>query len=316
MDSKVHYTVVGLFVIVLGTVLVAVFFWFAAIKHDKVYKTYLIYTDEDVTGLTVDSPVRYNGVPVGFVRKIELDPDNPRLVRLVLAIESGTPVTTSTVAVLRSQGITGVVYVGLIAETENAPPLVPRPGEYYPVIPARPSLFVQLSEVIPRLTKTMTEISTNVNKLLSSENRTAVANTLQSMDKFTQMLADNARNLDASIKSLRITLHNTSVASSKLPATIDQIDSALKSVQHTSDAVRDTAQEFGKSARQMTATFANGEVAIKGISNQIVPSMQQLMMRLNNISANVQQLSTDLNQNPSILVRGKYPDAPGPGEQR
>src|SRR5438874_2702089 len=103
--------VVGLFVVVLTIALVIIFLWLNAIGTQKSYKTYLIYVKEDVTGLTLQSPVRYNGVPVGYVSGIELDPRNPQLVKISVKIEVGTPITTSTVATIQLQGITGVMSV-------------------------------------------------------------------------------------------------------------------------------------------------------------------------------------------------------------
>lgn len=315
MESKVNYTVVGIFVVVLGFVAIAIFFWFTAFKQNAVYKTYLVYVHEEVTGLSVDTPVRYNGVPVGFVRKVELDPNNPQLVRLTLVIEEGTPITTSTVAVLRTQGITGIIYVGLKAETEHAPLLSAKPGERYPVIPAEPSLLVQLSEVVPSLTKTMGEIGTSVNKLLSQKNRQAITDTLQSLATFTKTLSDNSKDLDASIKSLHTTLENTSVASKQLPGAIDQLNKSMQSIEQTSNAVKLTANQFSATAITMQQTFASGQAALNGFSTQVVPGLQQVMTKLDAVMANAQLISDEMVRNPSILVRGKKPDSPGPGEK-
>lgn len=315
MEPKVHYTVVGAFVIVLGAALALIFFWLTAVKHDKVYHTYLVYVSEGVSGLTADSQVRYNGVPVGFVRKIELDPSNPQLVRLKLEIEAGTPITTSTVATLKTQGITGVIYVELTAETQHAPLLKARPGERYPVIPARPSLLVQLSEVIPKITKTVTQLSDRVSTLLSEKNTKAISATLQNMKKFSNTLAKNSKNLGESMASLRETLKNAKISSKKLPGIMTKMDKTLTSITTTSDTVKTTATKFGGAADEMKQTFLNTRSVMANVNSQIMPSMQQLIMRLNNISSNLEGFSQNINHNPSILIRGQRPATPGPGER-
>ena len=152
MDTKVNYTVVGIFVVVLTVAFVVMFSWLSTTRHDQVYHTYLTYVHEDVTGLSVQTPVRYNGVKVGYVSSVELDPHNPQLVKLTLKVEEGTPITTSTVATLLPMGITGVIYVGLKALTPRAPLLGAKSGQKYPIIPAQPSLFMQLGKVLPELT--------------------------------------------------------------------------------------------------------------------------------------------------------------------
>ena len=111
MDSKVNYTLVGLFVLVLGTALVAVGLWLGATRSEKDYVSYVAYVSESVSGLNTKAAVKYRGVDVGLVRDIALDRDNPERVRLLFDIVRGTPVKQDTVAVLATQGITGLAYI-------------------------------------------------------------------------------------------------------------------------------------------------------------------------------------------------------------
>src|SRR3990167_1696336 len=105
MEGKINYTAVGVFVIGLMVAGMIIFFWLELRKHDQTYDTYVVYLHEDVSGLSVDSAVRYNGVPVGFVKSIGLVPSNSQLVKVVVSIESDTPINVSTVGTLMSQGI-------------------------------------------------------------------------------------------------------------------------------------------------------------------------------------------------------------------
>ena len=66
-----------------------------------------------MAGLNVNAPVKYNGVDVGKVHDIRLDPADPMRVTLEFAIERGTPIKTDTEAVLTTQGLTGIAYVEL-----------------------------------------------------------------------------------------------------------------------------------------------------------------------------------------------------------
>ena len=74
---------------------------------------YRAIEDESVAGLNLNAPVKYNGVDVGKVRAIELDHANPNRVNLLFAIERGTPIREDTIAVLKTQGLTGIAYVEL-----------------------------------------------------------------------------------------------------------------------------------------------------------------------------------------------------------
>src|SRR5690606_22120300 len=119
MDTKVNYTVVGIFVILLCLMLVIFFLWLTSLQHREVYDTYIVYMHEEVSGLGTQGPVRYNGVKVGYVDSIRLNPQDPQQVVLKLKIRRGTPITTSTIATLVSEGITGIDYVGLKALTSQ-----------------------------------------------------------------------------------------------------------------------------------------------------------------------------------------------------
>lgn len=307
MDSKINYTVVGIFVVGLTIALVVIFLWLTTTRNDKSYKTYLIYINENVTGLTVQSPVRYNGVPVGYVTSIELDPRNPQLVKIVVNIEVGTPITTSTVATLQLQGITGVMYVGLKATSMDAPLLQPESGQKYPVIRAEPSFFVQISEVVPELTKNIQTIGKSVSKLLNDQNQEAISKSLQNIQKFSETLSKNSENLDDIMKKLRITMNNTSEASKDFPR-------IAKDLKKTIDSISETSDRVGKAANEAQKTFTSGTVVMRDLSTQLLPGTQQLLMHLNNAARNINHLTEDLQSNPSMLIRGKVPAAKGPGE--
>src|SRR6185369_14184257 len=139
IETKVHYPLVGLFVLVHSTVLIGIVLWLASGgAFRQKYDTYLAIEDESVAGLSLNAPVKYNGVDVGKVREIRLDTDNPERVRLLFAIERGTPIKEDTVAVLKIQGLTGIAYVELSGGARESPPLRASAQSPYPVIRTKP----------------------------------------------------------------------------------------------------------------------------------------------------------------------------------
>lgn len=309
MEGRVSYTAVGVFVITLIVAAIAIFFWLTLRKHDQNYDMYVVYLHEEVTGLSVQSPVRYNGVPVGFVKSIGLEPSNPQLVKVMLDIESGTPINTSTVATLMSQGITGVDYVGLQSEQVNAPPLTKHQGESYPVIPSKPSLLMQLSEVLPEITGKITQLSDSISELFDAKNRTSIAATLQNLQVFTAALKQSSGRMTASMASLQTILQHGQVVANQLPALVQATNDTLSTINKT-------AQAFDLTAHVATQALNSGKVAINSISQQVVPSMQQALQQLGNIEVNLSAVTNQLKRNPSLFIRGKQPTQPGPGEKR
>lgn len=177
MEPKVNYMVVGLFVVVLTTALVAGLIWFTAAEH-KPHRTYLVYMNEAATGLAIAATVKFNGVDVGYVKDIRLNPANPQQVILELSIETDAPINQSTTATLMMQGITGVSYVGLSAKAAFASPIAIKPGEHYPEIPYTPSLLVQLNNVLSDIGAGMKGLREAFEGLLNEKNRKNIAKSL------------------------------------------------------------------------------------------------------------------------------------------
>ena len=79
MESKVNYTAVGLFVVILSAALIGLGLWIGADISPKDYRRYDAFFNESVSGLNANAPVKYRGVTVGRVSHIQLSPDNPQL---------------------------------------------------------------------------------------------------------------------------------------------------------------------------------------------------------------------------------------------
>ena len=152
MENKVNLALVGGFVLVLATALVGVVLWLASGgAYQTQFDRYDASVEESVSGLNPKAPVKYNGVDVGQVERIWLDPENPQRVKLRFQIEQGTPVKVDTVATLKTQGLTGIAYVELSGGTPGSPALTRHDGQQHPVIQTRPSLSTRFENVLTQV---------------------------------------------------------------------------------------------------------------------------------------------------------------------
>ncbi|KTD31759.1 ABC transport system periplasmic substrate binding protein [Legionella moravica] len=307
MESKTNYTIVGLTVLILMAALLSTALWLSVGFNQKVYSFYTVYLRESVSGLSEESPVKYNGVQVGFVKKIKLNIDDPRQVELTLSIEKGIPITTSTSATLISQGITGVTFIGLSAGSSDLTPLQKMPGEPYPVIPAKPSLFNQLDTILKEVSENVSKVSDQAQRIFNEENAAYVRNTLSNIDKFSEVMASNSKNIDNSLKSADVFLANMAKVSKDFPNILNELKIGVKKF----NAMADDISVAGKS---VSKTMNAGKVAVDKISQQTLPPAVLLLRRLNTISANLEKVSNEMRQNPSVVIRGTKPPEPGPGE--
>ncbi len=203
MEEKVNFAVVGVFVLVLSAALIGGVLWLSSGRsYNASYDIYQTYMKESVAGLNLKAPVRYRGVEVGRVQKIALAPGNVEQVQLTLAIERGTPIKVDTVAVLSTQGVTGIAFVDLTGGSRDSPELKAESGAPYPVISSGPSLMVRLDASLidaARTFKNAARLSDDLPQLVQRIQRSA--------DVFDNMSNDLARaGTNASVKFTSETL--------------------------------------------------------------------------------------------------------------
>ncbi|MGE3920529.1 MAG: MlaD family protein [Gammaproteobacteria bacterium] len=292
MESKINYTLVGLFVVLLTSAIIIISLWLSVGFQQQSYNTYLVSMKESVAGLTLDAPVKYNGVDVGVVKGMKLDKHNPEIVILLLKIKPGTPITETTRAVLMEQGLTGIAYIGLKGGN-HSPTLRAKPGQKYPVIQSTPSFLVRLDQAVENLTTSFDGFSTSVKGLLSKQNLTNVSNTLRQLDQITKTFAENSDNLSDSMASLAELLQYAAKASHGFPAAIDNLKTG---------------------AAQVALTAKNANNTIQSITTQILPPAYDALQNINVLTGNLDGLTTELKQNPGVIISGAKPPKPGPGE--
>ncbi|WP_294265114.1 MlaD family protein [Propionivibrio sp.] len=303
-----NYALVGAFVLVLGAVLVAGVLWLASGgAFQKKYDLYLAVEDESVAGLNLNAPVKYNGVDVGKVRLIQLDPGNPERVNLIFAIERGTPIKEDTVAVLKTQGLTGITYVELSGGARDAPPLGVTAGNEYPQIRTKPSLSARLENVLTSVLTKLDSTSGNINDILSDENKAAFKSLLADIATVAHTIAARKDTIDAGLANAGRTLENTSSASAQLGPVVDRIERSAEAIEKMGNEVARTSASAGKTVNAIGAD-------VKRFTSETLPELERLLGELSALSISLRRLTEQTERNPSSLLFGRRPVPEGPGE--
>ena len=308
METKVNFVVVGVFVIILSTTLIAGVLWFSSGKYyRKNYDIYQTYMTESVSGLNIDAPVRYRGVDVGRVRRIALAPGNVEQVQVTLDIDRGTPVKTDTVAVLQTQGLTGIAFVELTAGSRTSVPLSAQAGEEYPVIKSGPSLMNRLESSLTSLLGSVNRTSDSLNAVLDDENRRALRKTLADLETLSRTLAARSATIDAGLANAAKTMENTARFTDQLPRLLQRVD-------RSADAFDRMASQVGGAGASASGVLDGSRPDIQRFANETLPEARELVTDLRDLTATLRRVSGDLERNPSVLVYGKPPPKRGPGE--
>jgi phospholipid/cholesterol/gamma-HCH transport system substrate-binding protein len=304
----VNYPVVGAFVLVLGAVLIAVVLWLASGGAlQKKYDLYLAIEDESVAGLNLNAPVKYNGVDVGQVREIQLDPLNPQRVNLLFAIERGTPIKEDTIAVLKTQGLTGIAYVELSGGAIDSPTLRATAASRYPVIRTKPSLSARLENVLTTVLAKLDSTSSNINAILSDENRLAFKSALADIAVVARTIAARKETLDAGITHAGRTLENSALASAQIGPVMDRIGRSADAVEKMGTEVARTSLSAGKTVDAVGAD-------VKRFSVETLPELERLLGELSVLTTSLRRLSEQTQRDPRGLIFGRKPVPEGPGE--
>jgi len=308
METKVNFALVGAFVLLLATALIGGVLWLSSEKsYRKAYDSYLIFVEESVSGLSPDAPVRYRGVEVGHVRKISLAQGNVEKVLLTLDIERGTPVKQDTVAVLRTQGLTGIAHVELTEGTRDAPALQARPGEVYPVIRSAPSLMVRMDAALTTLLANLSRSSENMNALLDEDNRASLKKTFASLELVSRTLAARSAEIDAGVASTARTMENAAKLSGEVSLLLDRI-------QRSAEAFERMSSEGARAAASVANAAEGARADFRQATRETVPEARLLIAELRELTASLRRFSDQLERNPGMLVHGKPAAKPGPGE--
>ncbi len=166
METDKRYFIEGLFIIVFLVGMAFFFVWLSnSGKRDDVL--YRIHFAESVSGLSLGDPVKFHGVDVGTVRRMMLDPDDPRRVEVDVKLRKDAPVKTDTRASLALKGITGVVYVELSGGSPEAQRLVDAtPANEVPEIRSEKSRLTALLDQLPRVVEKFAALEDQAGKVV------------------------------------------------------------------------------------------------------------------------------------------------------
>ncbi len=167
MESDKHYFIEGLFILgfLVAGALFAVWLTTSGHRDDVLYR---IHFAESVSGLTLGDPVKFHGVDVGTVKTLAIDPADPRLVRVDVALRKDTPVKTDTKATLKLKGITGVVFIELEGGSTAATALASAtPEGQIPEIPAEKSTLASLLDELPKVIAKFSSLEDRAGKVVA-----------------------------------------------------------------------------------------------------------------------------------------------------
>ena len=189
MERNANYALVGFASLVLFVGLAAFVLWLAQVRFARDYDLYDIVFDGPVRGISQGGEVHFNGIKVGEITRIALDPANASRVISRIKVTSDVPIKTDSFATLEPQGVTGVNYIQITAGTKARPFLKDvTPHGQVPVIRSQKSTLSDLIEGGGTVLQRSIEALDRVNRVLSDSNIQQVTGMLQDLHSVTAEL--------------------------------------------------------------------------------------------------------------------------------
>lgn len=322
MESRVNYTVVGVFVLLLASALIGFAFWLGKYNQDDGnYHRYRTFITESVSGLAPEAAVKFNGVDVGMVESIRINPHNSEEVELILKIKKETPIKTDSRTVLKFYGITGLAFIEIIGGSKNAP-LLTTNSHTIATIPASPSLITRLDESLSNVASKLSVTLDRADRLFSDQNVENIAQSLKHLRSLTAQI-------DGYQQQVKQLLKQSSTLESNATESLVAMKDAAGSVKNSSENFNTLIQtKMSATLESLTATSRESHTLIRKIENSIdrgdynlqtivspaSDELADLISQTRSLTSEMESTLRTLRESPSDLLFKKSTPNPGPGE--
>jgi phospholipid/cholesterol/gamma-HCH transport system substrate-binding protein len=184
METRANYVVIGLFTLAVIVGAFGFIYWFNTIGGAGERATYRIVFDGSVSGLRTGASVLFNGIRVGEVTELRLDPAQPRAVVAMVSLEKTVAVRSDTAVSLDYQGVTGTASIALRGGTDSSP-----------LAPGNPPTLKVDAAGAQDVTQAAREAMRRIDQLVA-DNEAVLKGALKNIEAFSQTLATNSQRID------------------------------------------------------------------------------------------------------------------------
>jgi phospholipid/cholesterol/gamma-HCH transport system substrate-binding protein len=310
METHARYFLIGMFSLLVTAGLITFVLWLGKLQLGKEYQEYDVRFHESVAGLAVGGGVQFHGIQIGEVRKLSLDPVDPREISVIVRVAANAPVKTDTKAQLSYTGLTGVAVIELFDGTPSAKLLREVDTSPTPRITAVTSSLSKLLDGGSGAVSGAQEVMARAAKVLSDANIARVSQVLDDLQKL-------GTSVNQDYPQWRATLADARALEARLSRTAERAESLLAQVQQGMSAsgakgegdlfaqVRAAIAAFTDAAAsaQTLATLASDTVTEMD-SPQLKVELLGLLNELRQASAQLTRITQRFDQAPAEYLLG------------
>ena len=299
METRANHVLIGLFTIAITVFAVIFALWAANYASNRNWDEYDVVFTEAVTGLGTGGIVQYNGINVGEVRRLSLDPRDPRKVIARVRLQADTPVKLDTRAKLAFIGLTGVAQIQLSGGLPASPRLLPTRERPVPVIATQPSALQNISEAA-------NDIAERVRTILSDENIERISGTLDDIHQISSTVAAQKEDVTALVKNLREVSLQMNATLVKAQGSLDTIDrSVVQKLPPIMEKLDRSLAQLESASTNASGLIADNREAITSFSNDGLAQIGPTLTELRILVRDMRRITSRLERNPGGYVTGR-----------
>jgi phospholipid/cholesterol/gamma-HCH transport system substrate-binding protein len=261
METKANYTIVGIFTVLVIAAAFGFVYWMAEYGRGGPTAELIVRIPGSANGLSIGSPVRFNGIQVGTVKNLSIDSDDPRYSLAFTEVRADAPVYSSTKAVLEIQGLTGAAYIELSGGRNGDENILKRSLET-----GKRAVLLADQSGVTNLLATADKILNRANDAVGDiqsfiqDARGPLTDTARNAAKFSKALADNSDNIDKFLASIGKLSDTFTSVSGRLDSTLDAIEKLVRAVDAKKindivDKVDKTSNNVADASEDLKATI-------------------------------------------------------------
>lgn len=298
----------GVFILVSTAAILVVLAVFLVPKMREEGEAYFVnFKDMSVGGLFPGSPVKYQGVDIGKVTRIHVNPGDLNSILVNIRIWRNFAVKKDMQAALVYVGITGMRSVELSGGSAASPDLEPR-GEI--------EMARGLGEKAEDIVSNIDAAVRSINALLSEDNQEKITLFLKNVELssgvLSSVLTDRKDNLEASIANVAGASAEFARVAENLGKITDDMEKITGTLESGTEEVlanltrRLSDEEMGRVLANLETFIATGNTSLKKIESVLLYQQEELNRMFSSLGESLENLSRfsrELIQDPTIFLR-------------
>ncbi|WP_409431837.1 MlaD family protein [Litorimonas sp. RW-G-Af-16] len=315
MENKAHYALIGAFVLVALGAAMAFIVWLSGAQFNQQFDQYEVSFNGPVRGLSQGSEVRFNGLNVGSVTALRLDPNDPNRVLADIEVDTATPVDTKSYARLEPLGLTGLTYIQIFSGGEGYPLLKDLPGKGTRQIKGQMSQIDTFLDDGGSVIEGAQKALNRINATLSPEaiedfqgilvNLRRVTGDLDTSEFDMQALNQMMRDFSKAGKAV-------TTAADAVTTTAGSVDDVFKEdltelaarLQETLNEVDKTLGSFDTAATGADELIVDARDAINRLSNSGLTDLEETIDAIRRVVISLGRVADSIEQNPGQFISG------------